>query len=297
MCVGLIDVAPGVDAWWREVRRRVSNPQWRRVVLPEAVLEVAVRGLGEPIVLIQTALTADEFLPIASQPELQDHYQVIVYHRRGYAGSSPVQGPGSIERDALDCQRLLTALDIESAHVVGVSYSAAVALQLAAAAPSCVRTLTLIEPPPVHVLGAGDFLAAYAAFMEDYRLLGSATALDKFLARVIGPDWRTDIQHHLPGADAQVERDADTFFATDMPALVTWHFTAEDARRVTQPVLYIGGTESGPWFAEVRELMLAWLPQARDVLLAGADHSLAMTHSAQVAAAISAFLREQPANG
>jgi len=272
----------------------MPGAEWRRVVLPDAELEIAVCGSGEPMVLIQTALTADEFLPLASQSELQDHYQVIVYHRRGYGRSSPVQGPGSIERDALDCQRLLTALDIESAHAVGVSYSAAVALHLAAAAPSCVRTLTLIEPPPVHIPSADDFLAANAAFMEDYRLLGSAMALDNFLSRVIGPDWRTDIQHHLPGAAAQVERDADTFFATDMPALVTWRFTAEDAQRVTQPVLYIGGSESGPWFAEVRELILAWLPQARDVVLEGADHSLAITHSAQVAAAIRAFLREQP---
>jgi pimeloyl-ACP methyl ester carboxylesterase len=56
----------------------------------------------------------------------------------------------------LDCQQLLTALDIESAHVVGVSYSAAVALQLAATTPSCVHTLTLIEPPPLHVPSANQ---------------------------------------------------------------------------------------------------------------------------------------------
>jgi len=273
---------------------RMSKAEWRRVVLSDAVLEVEVRGSGEPIVLIQTALIADEFLPLATQSELQDPYQVILYHRRGYAGSSPVQGPGSIERDALDCQRLLTALDIERAHVVGVSYSAAVALQLAATAPSCVHTLTLIEPPPVHIPSADEFLAANAKFIEDYRLRGSATALDRFLARVIGPDWRTDIEHHIPGGAAKVERDADTFFATDMPALVTWRFLAEDAQRISRPVLYIGGSESGPWFAEVRDLILSWLPQAQDVVLEGADHSLAITHPAQVAAAIRAFLRDQP---
>jgi hypothetical protein len=33
----------------------------------------------------------------------------------------------------------------------------------------------------------------------------------------------------------------------------------------------------GELFAEVRDLMLAWLPQAEDVVLAGADHSLALT--------------------
>ena len=270
----------------------MSSAQWRRVAVSDAVLEVSIRGSGEPILLIQTALIADEFLPLASQPDLEDHYQIILYHRRGYGGSSRVRGPGSIERDALDCQRLLTALHIEHAHVVGVSYSAAVALQLAATVPSCVRTLTLIEPPPVHTYSADEFLAANAKFIEDYRMAGPATALDRFLARVVGPDWRTDIEHHVPGGAEQVERDADTFFATDMPALMTWRFRAEDAQRIGQPVLYIGGTESGPWFVEVRELILRWLPQAQDVVLAGADHSLAMTHAAQIAAAMRAFLRD-----
>ncbi len=272
----------------------MSSPEWRRVSLPDAVLEVMVRGSGEPLVLIQTALTADEFLPLADQPDIRDNFQVLLYHRRGYAGSSPVVGPGSIERDALDCQRLLATLDIDRAHVAGLSYSGAVAMQLAATAPGCVHSLCLIEPPPVHTPSADEFVAANAQLTEDYRLHGSATALDRFLGRVVGPDWRRDIERHLPGAVAQVERDADTFYATDLPALLAWRFGPEDARRISQPVLYLGGTESGPWFAEVRDLVLAWLPQAHDVMLAGADHSLALTHAAQAAAAVTSFLHRHP---
>lgn len=78
----------------------------RRVMLPDAALEVDVRGC-EPVVLIQTALLADEFEPIASSPALRDDYRLVPYHRRGYAGSSPVRGRGSIPRDAMDCRRLL----------------------------------------------------------------------------------------------------------------------------------------------------------------------------------------------
>lgn len=77
----------------------------------DAALEVKVRGIGEPVLLVQTALTADELLPLAIQPALADAYRVIMYHRRGYAGSSPVDGPGSIEHDARDAEALLTALD------------------------------------------------------------------------------------------------------------------------------------------------------------------------------------------
>jgi pimeloyl-ACP methyl ester carboxylesterase len=275
----------------------MSQPAMRRVALDGVELEVEVRGTGEPVLLIQTALVADEFLPLASQPALQDHYRVIRYHRRGYARSSPVQGAGSIQRDAADGQALLAALGVARAHIVGVSYSGAVALQMAADWPTCVHSLVLLEPPPVHVPSAAQFLAANTQLVADFHAHGPAVALDRFLTHVIGRHWRAAIERILPGAPEQMERDTGTFFDTDLPALLGWRFGADDARRITQAVLHIGGSESGQWFAEVRDLMLAWLPQAEDVVLAGADHSLALTHPAEVAAAVAAFLRRHPIPG
>jgi pimeloyl-ACP methyl ester carboxylesterase len=260
-------------------------------------LEVEVEGSGEPVLLVQTALVADEFLPLAAEPTLADHYRVIRYHRRGYGRSSPVQGAGSIQRDAADGLGLLAALGVARAHVVGVSYSGAVALQMAADSPSWVHSLTLLEPPPVHVPSAAQFVAANAQLTQHYHAYGPVAGLDRFLTRVIGRDWRAMIERALPGAAEQMEQDTATFFDTDIPALLAWRFGAEDARRITQAVLHIGGSESGQWFAEVRELMLAWLPQAEDVVLAGADHSLALTHPAEIAAALVAFLRRHPIPG
>jgi hypothetical protein len=49
----------------------------RRVALPGATLEVGVRGSGEPVVLIQTALIADEFEPVANEPALRDNYMTV----------------------------------------------------------------------------------------------------------------------------------------------------------------------------------------------------------------------------
>ena len=219
---------------------------------------------------------------------------MIHYHRRGYGRSSPVQGAGSIQRDAADGRALLAAFGVGRAHIVGVSYSGAVALQLAADSPSWVHSLVLLEPPPVHVPSAAQFFTANAQLMQDYHAHGPVVGLDRFLTRVIGPDWRAAIERTLPGAADQMQQDTSTFFDTDLPALLAWKFGAEDARRITQPVLHIGGSESGQWFAEVRDLMLTWLPQAEDVVLVEADHSLALTHPAEVAAALVAFLRRQP---
>jgi pimeloyl-ACP methyl ester carboxylesterase len=271
----------------------MRDPGMRLVRLPGATLEVGVRGSGEPVVLIQTALIAGEFEPVAGDPALEDDYLIVLYHRRGYAGSSPAGEPGSVHRDARDCRQLLAELGIDRAHVVGLSYSGAVALQLAADAPECVHSLCLIEPPPTHIPSACEFVAASQQLIEEHRLRGPA-ALESFMTRFTGPDWRRQIEQHLPGGAAQVERDAGTFFATDLPALLAWRFGAADAQRITQPVLYLGGTASGPWFAAVRQLTLAWLPQAEDVMLTGADHSLALTHAPRIAMAIASFLRRHP---
>lgn len=130
--------------------------------------------------------------------------------------------------------------------------------------------------------------------MRDRRDHGPAVALDQFLSTLIGPDWREVVEWHLPGSSVQMARDAETFFDVDLAALLGWQFGAADARRLTCPVLYVGGADSGRWFAEVRALMLEWFPQADDVVVEGADHSLAMTHGRQVADAIATFLRHHP---
>lgn len=258
-----------------------------------AQLNVRDWGSGEPIVFVQTALTADELVPLARTSRLE-RYRKIVYHRRGYAGSSAVRGPGSIARDATDCHAVLDALGIGRAHIVGVSYSAAVALQLAAGAPHVVHTLVVLEPPPVHTPSAAQFRAAIDRLMATRRRHGPLAALDESLSMPNGPDWRGVTEHHLPGSAAQMAQDAATFFDTDVPALLDWQFGPTDAARITCPVLHIGGTDSGPWFAQARRQLLAWLPRANDVAIQDADHALALTHHDEIADAVAAFLRNHP---
>lgn len=257
-------------------------------------LDVRDWGSGEPVVFVQTALTADELVPLARTSALERGYRKVVYHRRGYAGSSANHRPGSIARDAADCRALIDALGITHAHIVGVSYSAAVALQLAADTPRSVHTLVLIEPPPVHTPSATEFIAGNSRLLEARRRHGLGLALDELLSAVIGPDWREVTERHLPGSAVQMARDAATFFDSDLPGLLGWQFEPGDAERIACPVLYVGGTNSGPWFEEVRELMLEWFPDADDAVIEGADHSLAFTHPREVADAVASFLENHP---
>ena len=264
-----------------------------KIAVHDARLEVLDWGSGEPVVFIQTALTADELRPIATDPALDDHRRIL-YYRRGYAGSSPVDGPGSINREAADYAALLTQLDIDRAHVVGLSFSSAIALQIASDLPQRAHSLTLIEPPPVHIPSADEFRAANERLITSRRDRGLEAALDEFLTIVIGPDWQQVAEEALPGSSTQMRQDVATFFDTDLPALLAWRFGPDEAARIGCPALYIGGSDSGPWFAQVHELILRWLPHAEDAIIDGADHSLALTHSRNIADVLYDFLKRNP---
>ena len=114
-----------------------------RIPVGSVQLEVNVQGSGEAVAFIHGAGPADSFLPLAIEPVLRDHYRVIRYRRRGYAGSTPADGLVPVTQHAADCRALLDSLHIAKAHVVGHSYGGCIALQLAADAPELVSTSAL----------------------------------------------------------------------------------------------------------------------------------------------------------
>ena len=82
----------------------MSTKQMQRARVDGAELEFEVTGAGEPVLLIHGALIAEAYAPLCAEPALNSRYQLVRYHRRGYAGSSPVRAPFSIGQQAADCR-------------------------------------------------------------------------------------------------------------------------------------------------------------------------------------------------
>lgn len=265
-----------------------------RVTIEGGDLETAVFGTGDPVVVVPTALVADELLPLAER--LRNRFRVVHHHRRGYAGSSPATPPGSVARDAADCARLLAALAIERAHVLGASYSAAVALQLAVDHPGLVHTLTLVEPPPVHGPADAWFRAANADLLDDRQARGAEAAVNRFLTTTMGPEWRSRLDAAVAGSSAQALRDSRTFLDVDIPALLGWPMDAATTARVGCPVLHVAGSDHGPVFHGVGELIRTWLPHADQVAIVGAGHDVALTHPDALIEILVPFLAGHPVN-
>src|SRR5688572_27773657 len=88
-------------------------------------LEYEVTGSGEPLLLISPVL-ADGFVPLSSERVLADRYQMILYHKRGWAGSTHTPAPVSVADHAADAAALLEYLDVPRAHVAGHSSGGAI---------------------------------------------------------------------------------------------------------------------------------------------------------------------------
>jgi len=266
-------------------------------------LEYEVRGSGEPVLLLHGGLLADENSPLLNEPALTASYQVINYHRRGFAGSEHPDGRAQIGDQVADARALLAELGVERTHVVGHSLGGVIGVQLALDQPDLVHSLVLLEPalmgaiaksqagPEAAAKSQQEFREGMARVNEIFETGDRRGALQAFLETRAGGafrevlDWLT-----TTGEFDQAVRDADTFLQVEMPAAYAWSFTPEDARRIKQPVLSILGVQSPERAQKVHEILRGWIPQAEELKLENAEHALPLMDPPGIAKAIAGWL-------
>jgi pimeloyl-ACP methyl ester carboxylesterase len=210
---------------------------------------------------------------------------VVRYDHRdtGRSSASPAGRPTYSGLDlADDPRRLLRALGVGAAHVVGLSLGGGLAQVLAVRHPAVVQTLTLIACSPAAPVGGpplpGPAPHAAAALREpppepDW------TDRDAVL------DYRVEIERPYAGAlgfdEARTRRLAalEVDRTTDMAASLTNHFLLDDGwppdatlADLTAPTLVLHGTTDPLFPLEHGRALARLLPHATLVELPGAGH-------------------------
>ena len=108
----------------------------------DLVRDVYRRGRGEPVVLIPGLAGGHRLLAPLARRLARNHRVISIglHGDRGWPGSAPNQTPADHARDLAD---RLDRLGLERPTIVGVSFGAAVALELAIGFPRCVGSLVL----------------------------------------------------------------------------------------------------------------------------------------------------------
>ena len=105
-------------------------------------LHYEIEGVGEPLVLIP-GFASGLAIWTRQTPALSRHFRVVSFDPRGIDASDKPEGPQSIGLLADDLARLLLALHIPSAHIIGVSFGGFVAQEFALKYPLMTRKLVL----------------------------------------------------------------------------------------------------------------------------------------------------------
>jgi 3-oxoadipate enol-lactonase len=126
-------------------------------------------GSGEPLLLIQGMSATHMAWGRPFLKGLEPSFECIVFDNRGMGRSGRAELPFGTAEMAADTLALLDALEIETAHVVGISMGGAIAQELALSHPERIRTLTL---------GATFCGGPEGSLMapEDLQMLGAAYA-------------------------------------------------------------------------------------------------------------------------
>jgi uncharacterized protein (TIGR02118 family) len=279
------------------VKPVMATRSLQRVVIDGTELEYEERGSGEPVLLIHGGILADAFAPVLAEPALTDRYHVISYHRRGFAGSARPDGEVSIARQAADARDLLAHLGVAQAHIVGHSYGALIALQLALNTPEAVHSLSLLEPLLTVPSGEQFVATVFAPAVERFGAGDQAGAVEMVLRGVAGAAGIAALERAVPGALELAAQDADTFFRTELPALQVWRFGAEEARGLKLPILAVQGADSDavtPVFGEGVTLLREWWPQAELLVVPAPTHGLPFMNPCRLADGLATFFAAHP---
>lgn len=136
---------------FNEEMTRTDWADRQQITWDDLTFDVWTKGASdaEPIVLLHGfPESAAMWQPVATAL-VDAGYQIIAPDQRGYSPGARPQGAEAYATLSLvgDVTRLLDALELDSAHIVGHDWGAAVAWSLAAWHPERVRSLTAVSVP------------------------------------------------------------------------------------------------------------------------------------------------------
>jgi pimeloyl-ACP methyl ester carboxylesterase len=199
-------------------------------------------GSGEPMLLIQGMSATHMAWGRPFLSPLEQSFECTIFDNRGMGLSGPAQMPFTVADLAGDTIGLLDALEIERAHIVGISMGGMVAQELALAHPERIRSLTLGATycgGPEGIL-MGD---------EDLRMLGAAMASgdrEQVLRAMweinLSPDFRADESRYAAFHEmATALRGPKDVIFQQMQACAA-HDTSTRLSQVSVPTQVIHGT-------------------------------------------------------
>ncbi|MBF8290319.1 MAG: O-succinylbenzoic acid--CoA ligase [Chloroflexi bacterium] len=263
-----------------------AHDRSRAIERPDGV-RISWHETGEgklPILLLHGTLSnGRQLTPLAAELARAGDTRVLAVDRRG-SGASRLPDPAPIDI-GVHVEDLVAVLDREAigtVALVGISYGAVQALELAARQPDRVIAVVAWEPPYGPLASLADAARMFeigVATETAHRAHGPAAAAEVFLRGVAGhAAW----ERLSPRARAFIEGEGDGALADAALA----GLDPEGLARIAAPVTLITGDASEPFYAPIADALVARVPGARRIRLPGLGHAGPILDPSTVAATV-----------
>ena len=229
-------------------------------------------GSGPPLLLIMGMSGTFDHWQAGFLDDLRRDFDTIVYDHRGVGASSRLDGPIMIAQLAEDAAGLLGALEVDSAHVLGISMGGMVAQELALAHPELIRTLAL---GCTYCGGEGSALAG-----EDVlrRLAEGMSSGDRTRAirtaweANVSPGFAADQDAYARFLDIGLRRAVPVEVIMEQMRAIAGHDTSARLDEIALPTLVVHGTVDQMLPVQNGRMIAGLIPGARLETFDGVGH-------------------------
>jgi pimeloyl-ACP methyl ester carboxylesterase len=195
-------------------------------------------------------------------------YRVIAVDMRGHGRSTKPPGPYTIPMFATDTANFLKALEIPSAHILGISLGGMIAFQLAVSSPENVKSLVIVNSVPSMVVnGFADRWQLWrrSAIVE---LMGMRRMGEYLAPRLFPKPEQAELRQEIIQRWAQNDKQA---YLAAMRSFVGWDVTGQLAA-IDCPTLVLSGDEDY-WPVADKAAYTAKTPNARLLVIEDSRHA------------------------
>jgi pimeloyl-ACP methyl ester carboxylesterase len=238
----------------------------------EVQLSFERSGSGAPLLMIMGMSGTARHWGEPFLEDLRDQFELITYDHRGVGQSSKMNGPFTIADLANDAAGLLSALELDSVHVLGISMGGMVAQELALTHPHMIRTLTL---GCSYCGGEGSSLTSQEVLQK---LAGAAMSGDR--ERALRTAWEANVSEQVAEAGDlyEVFHQIGLKNAVAMEVIlaqsqaISAHDTSTRLSSLHMPTMIVHGTEDQMLAVTNAYAIKSHLPDARLEILDGVGH-------------------------
>jgi pimeloyl-ACP methyl ester carboxylesterase len=242
------------------------------VKVGEIELDCERSGAGPPLLLIMGMSGTSEHWGQPFLDALRRDFEVIVYDHRGVGASSRLENPITIRELAEDAAGLLGELEIDSAHVLGISMGGMIAQELALAHPERLSTLALgctqcggagSVPPAPEVL---QRLTQEMMSGDRERAIRASWEIN------VSPDFAADSDAWARFLEIGLRRAVSIQVITKQLRAILQHDTQARLGQIALPTLVIHGTLDQLIPVPNGRMIAALIPGARLEIFDGVGH-------------------------